>query len=206
MRARPSPLSSATRLSWPGAVRWVGQGAFRALARLSLVLAAFSMTACIIEDPPPYTQPQQTPPRLDLRKAVPLVDQIIVASRNDRIPFNVPVASEDAGDDLIAHLLLNYQGEGGLPIQVGSRRLPAATLDEVNREIEIEWTIDPSVQAGCQRLTLLVSHRLNFDPEKFAEVVDKSDVALAVWWANINPTAGSADTLMGCPLATVGGP
>jgi hypothetical protein len=192
-----------TPLSERAALRRGVSGLVRGLARLSLVLVGSGMTAgCIIEDPPPYTQPEQTPPRLDLRKAVPLVDQIIVASRNDRIPFNVPVASEDEGDDLIAHLLLNYQGESGVPTQVGSNLVEASTLDDTTREIEIDWTIDPSVLPGCQRLTLLVSHRLNFDPVKFGAVLDTSDVALAVWWANINPTAGSADMLMGCPLAT----
>lgn len=192
-----------TRLSERAALRRAVWGLFRWLARLSLVLVGSGMTAgCIIEDPPAYTPPEQTPPRLDLRRAVPLVDQVIVASRGERIAFNVPVFSEDKGDDLIARLLLNYQGEGVFEDDVASDQIPASTLEDATREIEIEWQIPQLPSPGCKRLTLLVSHLGNLDPLIYPEVIDKSDQALAVWWANIEPTPGNEDMLTDCPLAT----
>lgn len=193
-----------TPLSEPAALRRGVSGLFHCLARLSLVLAVFGMNAgCLIEDPPPYTPPERTPPRLDLRRAVPLVDQVIVASRGDRIAFNVPVFSEDKGDQLIARLLLNYQGEGVYEDDLGSDLIDASTLEDATRAIDLEWQI-PQLPPGCKRLTLLVSHLSNLDPLIYPEVIDKSDQALAVWWANIEPTPGNEDMLTACPLATVG--
>jgi hypothetical protein len=193
-----------TPLSERGALRRRISVLFHGLARLSLVLAGSGMTAgCIIEDPPPYTPPEQTPPRLDLRRAVPLVDQVIVASRGDRIAFNVPVFSEDKGDDLIARLLLNYQGEGAYEQSIDSDKVSASTLEDATREIDMEWQI-PQLPPGCKRLTLLVSHLGNLDPLIYPEVIDKSDQALAVWWVNIEPTPGNEDMLTDCPLATAG--
>ena len=163
------------------------------------------LSSCLIEDPPPYTEPQQTPPRLDLRRAVPLIDQIIVRARGESVPFNVPVASEDAGDDLLAFLLLNYTGESsGAPI-LASARVPASTLDDTDRVIALDWSIDSRVSRGCQRLTLQVSHVSNMDFDHLPLVFDKSDLAIAVWWANIDLGAGSSAMLTDCPLATGGG-
>jgi hypothetical protein len=191
-----------TRLSERAALRREVSWLILGLARLSLVLVGSGMTAgCIIEDPPPYTPPKQTPPRLDLRRAVPLIDQVIVASRGDRIAFNVPVFSEDKGDDLIARLLLNYQGEGVYEDDLDSAQVTASTLEDATREIDMEWQI-PQLPPGCKRLTLLVSHLTNLDPLIYPEVIDKSDQALAVWWANIEPTPGNEDMLTDCPLAT----
>jgi len=193
-----------TPLSERAALRRCISRLFHGLARLSLALAGSGMTAgCIIEDPPPYTPPEQTPPRLDLRRAVPLVDQVIVASRGDRIAFNVPVFSEDKGDHLIARLLLNYQGEGVYEDDLGSRLISPSTLEDATRAIDIEWQI-PQLPPGCKRLTLLVSQVSNLDPLLHPEVIDKSDQALAVWWANIEPTPGNEDMLTACPLATAG--
>src|SRR5688572_20296073 len=92
----------ATRLSYRHRAKVSRCGAFSALARLSLIgLAASMSSGCLIEDPPPYTQPKQTPPRLDLVAAVPPPDQVIVRKTGDLIEFRVPVVSEDAGDRLL---------------------------------------------------------------------------------------------------------
>lgn len=164
------------------------------------------LSSCLIEDPPPYTEPQQTPPRLDLRRTVPLIDQIIVRSRGESVPFNVPVASEDAGDDLLAFLLLNYTGEGSAASILASADVPASTLDDNSRVITLNWSIDSRVSRGCQRLTLQVSHSRNVNFDDLPTVLDKSDLAMAVWWANIDLDAGSAGMLTDCPAATEGQP
>jgi hypothetical protein len=139
---------------------------------------------------------------LDLRQAVPVIDQILVRSKNDRVPFNVPVRSEDAGDDLFAFLLLNYMGEGTAPRVLDIAQLKPSTFDDPDREdIVFDWTIDASVPEGCQRLTLLATHKANLNlAAGLPEVFDKSDVAMAVWWADIGRDVQNSATLQECPL------
>jgi hypothetical protein len=188
----------ATRLSYRRAPAGDQYRPFSALARLSLVgLLASMTTGCLMEDPPPYTQPKQTPPRLDLQNASPPLDQIIVETTDNPITFTMPVVSEDAGDPLLAVLLLNYTA-GGVPDQLGQDVVPASTLDDATREFELTWVVQ-RVKAGCNRFTLRVSHVNNFTNG----LVDKNDVAEAYWWANLDPRIDSG-TLVDCPIASSG--
>ena len=173
------------------------------LAHMSLCAVLSSMMpACLIEDPPPYREPQQTPPWLDLRRAVPLIDQVLVRTTGEHVPFNVPVRSEDAGDGLVAYLVLNWVGDGSdFKRVVAVAQVEASTLDDVSRELVFNWSIDSvEVEDGCQRLTLLVTHRSNIDLE--LAMLDKGDLAMAVWWANINTDTAASGMLQNCPLAT----
>ncbi len=196
--------SSATPVSCRGPRPMPLRGLFSKLARLSLGAVLVTMlSGCVVEDPPPYAEPQQTPPWLDLRQAVPLLDQIIVRTKGDRIQFNIPVRSEDAGDDLFAFLLFDYKGEGTDPRVLDIAQLKPSTFDDPDREdIVFDWTIDDGVENGCHRLTLLATHKANLNlAAGLPEVFDKSDVAIAVWWADIN-TIGDSAQLQDCPSAT----
>lgn len=193
---------SATPLSWrersAGRLR-----AFSWLARMSLgVLLSSMMPACLIEDPPPYTEPQQTPPWLDLRQAVPLIDQVIVRNSGDFVAFNVPVRSEDAGDGLVAYLVRNWMGDGLDFTRIeGVAQVGPSTLDDLDRDLLFDWSVGTAEELnGCQRLTLLVTHNANIDAKLV--VSDKNDLAMAVWWANINTDAATSGMLQNCPLAT----
>lgn len=191
--------SFATPLSYRGAPDG-RRSPFSALARLSLVgLLASMTTGCLMEDPPPYTQPKQTPPRLDLVAATPLLDQIIVRRTGDPILFTVPVASEDAGDRLLGVLLLDAGTAN--EDQLTSSFADASTLDAAPRELTLSWTVRAYVTPGCHRFTLRVSHLTNFTDN--SEVIDKKDVAEAYWWANLN-FEGVSGTLVNCPLASTG--
>lgn len=195
---RPSP-APATRLSWLADLRQSARSHFARLARLSLWLLLANVTSsCLIEDPPPYKQPSQTPPRLNLRKAAPLIDQVLELKTGDRISFNVPVSSEDAGDKLQGLLLLDYKGEQQLPwLQVAE--VQPSTLDDDTRALRLDWVVPNSIsEDGCHRLTLLVSHEKNLG----VKIKDPNDVAVAVWWANINADADTSGKLNDCPLAT----
>jgi len=158
-------------------------------------------SGCLIEDPPPYTQPEQTPPRLDLVAATPSPDQIIVRKRGDVIEFKVPIVSEDAGDRLLGVLQLDM----GSPSEVdnlASSFAPPSTLDASSpRDLSVTWEVKSFVTPGCHRFTLRVSHSLNFT--NIPDVEDPRDVAEAYWWANIDPP--DSGTLVDCPLASSGG-
>jgi hypothetical protein len=196
--------AAATRLSCPGQGVSRRFGWFRALARLSLSTAALSMlSGCLVDDPPPYVPPSKTPPRLDYSAALPGLDQVIVAKSDEVIDFRMPVTSEDAGDDLSAILLLNYRGDGTNwdPIYPGGLR--ASTLDDKTRVIKMPWRVRSSLEAGCYRITLRVTHSSNVG-ERADLVIDKADLAEAFWFANINVKPEDANTLVNCPQASVG--
>jgi hypothetical protein len=178
-------------------------GWFSALARLSLLAMASSMLpACLVDDPPPFIEPRQTPPRLDYPNALPGLDQVIVKNEGELIEFRMPVTSEDAGQALWATLLFDYRGDGTPPEQIRETLLPASTLDDPNRVLSLPWKVRPGIPAGCHRITLRVTHFANLAPDRFPEVLDKNDLAEAFWFANINVSPESANQLVDCPQAS----
>jgi hypothetical protein len=199
-----SRAAAATRLSWPGPGVSRRFGWFRALARLSLVTAALSMlSGCLVDDPPPYVPPRQTPPRLDYSSALPGLDQVIVSKSNEVIDFRMPVTSEDAGDDLSAVLLLDYRGDGTGFDPLYFLSLRASTLDDTKRVFKMPWTVRSPLAAGCHRITLRVTHSRNVG-ERADQVIDKADLAEAFWFANINVDPEDANSLVDCPQASIG--
>jgi hypothetical protein len=194
-----SPFSLvATRVSYRARRLAAPAGRFSALARLSLVALSASMSfGCLIEDPPPYTQPEKTRPNLNLANSFPPPDQVIVRETNDPIDFRVPFVSEDAGDRVEGALLLDFAGASGAEFLTNAR-VDASTLDDDTRELNVSWEVSFWVPSGCVRFTLRVSHSSNFLGG--GEVIDEGDVSEAYWWANINPTTDS-NTLVNCPVA-----
>jgi hypothetical protein len=176
------------------------------LARRSLtaVSMAFALLAagCIVADPPDSSDPEKTPPVLLLGQADPSVYQLQVLSKSSgettRVPINVPVRSEDAGDPLIAALYLNWDtpGQESTFVQGTQRRLEASTFDDTGRSVATEW--DYHAATGCKQLTLIVTHETNFD-WLGSSYVNPADIAIAVWFFYIR--AGQSDTndVTSCP-------
>ena len=140
MQILASARAAATRLSCPGQGPAWRFGSFRALARLSLLAGAASMlSGCLVDDPPPYAAPQKTRPRLEYAKALPSLKQVIVANYGDLLKFEVPVTSEDVGQEL--YVLLFLDDVGGLLVTPPGR-LPASTLDDPNeRKVSLSWKV-----------------------------------------------------------------
>src|SRR5215216_170880 len=91
-----------TRLSWSGAGAAHNAGC-SSLARVSLMAVVLALLpGCLVDDPPAYAPPKRTPPRLDYHLARPSLDLLIVAKKPDELTFRIPVASEDAGEGLVA--------------------------------------------------------------------------------------------------------
>ena len=187
-------MQTATCASGPAPGRPAVHGWFSALARLSLWGALLAMfPGCLIDDPPAYTQPKRTPPRLAYHKADPLLDQLITIKSTDPLEFTIPVASEDAGEELTAQLIL----DGDLINYVS---VPPSTLDDTSRVIRAPAPPPYIVKAGpgCHRFTLRVAHSSTL-PNGFAPPIDTSDVAEAYWWANIDLDLAETKMLMNCP-------
>lgn len=167
-----TPVSGAAAGSTPN--RWVS-----ALARLSLPLSSVLMvTGCLIDDPPPYAPPKQTPPRLEYHRAFPPLDRIIVARESELLPFSIPVTSEDAGEGLQAQLLV---GE----ISRSFKAIPPATLDDPPREISFDYQVSNDVRVGCHRIRIRVAHVSNL-PDGDGAPLDSNDLAEAYWLALLN--------------------
>ena len=195
---------SATRLSGPALARTVSRP-FIGLARLSLLGACLlTLQSCLVDDPAPFPESKQTPPRLDYHDALPLLDQVIFTHTGEPLHFTIPVASEDAGDELVALLFLDYQGGSG-GNKIGAKTFGASTLDDTTRVITLDWLV-ALASPGCHRITLRVTHSLNIDPLIYPGVHDSADLAEAYWWANIDSDPALGKTLTDCPLASRGTP
>lgn len=190
-------MQTATHKSWlePSRARAC---LFFGVARLSLLLTLPAMVSgCLIDDPPAYTQPKRTPPRLAYNKADPLLDQIITVTSSDSIDFTIPVASEDAGEELRAKLILDGK------IIVDNASLPPSTLDDSGRVIRT--TASPAflmfaaaLGPGCHLFTLRVAHASSL-PLGDVPPTDTEDLAEAYWWANVNVGEADAGMLKDCP-------
>jgi len=162
-----------------------------------------TLSGCLVDDPPPFPESKQTPPRLDYHDASPLLDQIIFAQSGQTLHFSIPVASEDAGDKLSALLFLDYSGGSASPIVPG-KSLDASTLDDTTRmPVTLDWAVPMNVYSpGCHRLTLRVTHISNIDTNIYPGVRDPNDLAEAYWWLNLDADPALGKMLVDCPLAS----
>jgi hypothetical protein len=179
-----------TRLSW-SSPKPVHNGWCSGLARLSLAVASLALLpSCLVDDPPAYSPPKRTPPRLDYHFASPSLDRLIVAKEPDTLLFRIPVASEDAGEGLVAHFFyddtfLNYQS------------LPASTLEDRERYAKFAYPVLKE-NLGCHRFKMRISHASNL-PSGTEPALDPQDVAEVYWWVNLNVAPEDAGTLNDCP-------
>jgi len=173
--------------------------------RLARLFSSMSVTpllcGCLVDDPPAYTAPQQTAPRLLGTRATPPLDEVITTKQGDAVEFTVPVMSEDAGERLVAKLLFDYD-DMGAEIATDTQ-LPPSTLDEGERTLHLVWSVRSGITAGCHRLTLRVTHGSNFT--NGPEVIDRADTDEVYWFANINVTPQNINSLVGCPRASLPG-
>jgi len=177
--------------------------------------------SCIVADPPEYRVPVQTRPVLNQFKATPEPSKVLVIYTTGRTgmptvgaSFNVPVRSEDAGEDLRAILFLDYQvprPEGATSSNKGqskivSQKIDASTYSSTGRAFAYPWVPDSAnVSQGCHFVTLIVAHRGSFqgndedrlDPSKAAE-----DAAFLTWTVNVDPPTDAVNNLINCPTST----
>lgn len=162
------------------------------------------LSGCLVDDPPPFITPQKTEPRLLYSKATPGLDQVIVRNSGDKIDFHVPVKSEDAGDPLVGNFFLDYLGDARPP--VGLAIVSASTLDDPDeRALKTRVNIFPGFSsAGCHRITLRVTHLSNLVEGDSYQLIDKTDLAEAFWFANIDVAPEAAGMLVDCPMGSSG--
>ncbi len=187
---------ATTRLSHPKASGPQRSGRNRRLARPSLLVGVVAVisSACIVSDPAEYGVAKQTPPFLNATKALPSVLKTHPVKLGETIHFNVPLRSEDAGEELLAQVFVDR----GVPQKEnprGFREIAPGRLDDGERPIDIPVDVvvaDP----GCHSLTMVVTHKSNLDEKNQPKKDD--DTAVLTWWVNVDDDEGK--TLMGeCP-------
>ena len=153
------------------------------------------VAGCVVSDPPNYGVAKKTPPFLDLTAANPKVFERKDVNRGDKVNFNVPVRSEDAGDQLIGLLYLNYNVIKNGELQEQFLKVDfvsPSTLDDTKRTVDILW--DVNVDPGCYQATMVVTHQSNLTDNR----PDRSeDTAVAMWWLNVDDDGGNL--LQDCP-------
>jgi hypothetical protein len=152
-----------------------------------------SVQGCIVADPPVFEQPEKTPPFLDLAAASPSIFEVLQQPPATRVNINVPFRSEDAGVRLQSALFLNFQTPTE-DLQFVGYVAPGTISEE--RKISIEWSTPSLTVSACEQLTLQVTHISNFD-DATNELIDKSDVGLAVWWVEVQ--VNGSPLLEDCP-------
>jgi hypothetical protein len=176
----------------------------RSLTALSMAFALLA-AGCIVADPPNSSDPEKTPPLLLLGQADPPVFQVMSLSTKDgstSLPINVPVRSEDAGDELIALLFVDWNVDSNAKEPVAKARVAPSTFDDANRMISATWDYS-GAPSGCNQLTMLVTHSTNYDwiPSTYA---NPADVAIATWFFNVNDEPRGTNPLSWCPSSAGG--
>jgi hypothetical protein len=166
------------------------------------------LSGCLVEDPPDYTPPTRTPPRLNLTQTKPIINEVYVTTLGETIDFEIGVTSEDAGVEVHGYLMVDYPGGVRWSTWDGARVAPS-TLEDVSRRLTFRVTVEQGELRGdtygCHRVTLRVAHADNFDQVKLPLTFDKEDVAEAYWWLNvIDPESGQdGSVLEGCFNSTM---
>lgn len=187
---RPLPLGT-TRLSHPKAPGSRRFGRIPGLARLSLMLGIVAPLACVVSDPAEYGVAKQTPPFLNATGATPKVQETKSVKFGDRLDVNVPLRSEDAGEELRALLVLHKPK--GTQVLLTFRDIPPGKLED-QRSISISAEIqeDP----GCYAVSLSVMHKSSYDEEK-TQSTNPDDTAILTWWLNVDDEG--SNLLGDCP-------
>lgn len=153
--------------------------------------------SCLITSTPDFESPDQTPPFLQSQNATPDPRQIVVLQPDkDEITFSAFLRSEDANENVLTRLLLDYGTEfDGLPYtdsDNGTTLLPSG-MEDRSRVASGKFrrgSFGGDI-TGCHRFTLMVSHAFNDNDCP----VDLADSDAITWSVYICPK-GSGDA---CP-------
>lgn len=169
---------------------------------LALVCAPTLTTGCLVADAPTYGPPQQRPPVINFEGVTPSpYDLLVIEPNTPAQTYTVPVRSEDAGEDLVGTLVVDWQQGPSRQLQVHDREIPASSFDDVKRSYQAEWSPESGVTPGCgHTLTALIMHKSNFDdgPDLPKPNV-QWDVASVTWQLNVVSDSNQGGVIVVCP-------
>jgi hypothetical protein len=175
---------------------------------LASALAAASLTSgCLVPEAPEYGAPRQTPVFVEADSIFPnprSMQQYRNAEGN-QAEFRMNVRSEDAGDELVSVLYLDYKHKSAHYID--HKNYKPQSFDQQRL---ISWTHvfpDPNIGQGpeCHLFTVTVLHAAGWDFENNKQIGTPADLAAVSWYARFNDDDGSG-LLTDCPDASVEAP
>jgi hypothetical protein len=159
---------------------------------------ALSSTGCLIAEAPEYGAPRRTTPMIDHLSATPPPRFIVeVKPESPKFTFQITVRSEDAGEDLLAVPVLNYEHperqEVLFPFEV------AARAADQPKTVNVDIPLAELLPLGCHTVTLLVMHTSSFQYSTGLPIkeVSDGDVASITWWVRAETPADGPEKL--CP-------
>jgi hypothetical protein len=168
---------------------------------LPVFAAAPILSACLIPEAPQYGAPEKTPVFIIDSTVDPnpreLLKLVLPEDRGTQ-SFGFKVRSEDANEEVVAVLYLNYKHEGGLLLmQVNYDPL---TFNE-ERTISLGWKVpDERVDTpGCHAVTLMVLHESGWDDLKKEVIGTPSDLASVTWFVSLEELGKPLAVLSSCP-------
>lgn len=200
-----------TSLSHPMADRRRSCGHLSRVARRShwlsvmpALLAAPGLTGCIIPEAPEYGAPPQTPVFVEADSIFPNPTSLqhYQNVNGTQADFRMTVRSEDAGEQLISVLYLDYKHKNGHYID--HKNYKPLTFD---KERVISWThgfFDPTIGQGpeCHSFTVTVFHdnEQSWDSDTNTQIGTPPDMASVTWFASFNDDG--TGLLADCPSAS----
>jgi hypothetical protein len=158
---------------------------------LAVVVGSTSLaTGCLVAEAPEYGPAQQRPPVVYAEQVTPPLYRLYVFDPGaPPMPIVVPVRSEDAGDDLVGSLWVDWHMPDRKPLPVWDYPIPASSFDDDKRSWSFSYGPDDNIEPNCgHTLTLLLMHASNYDARKKVPKEDAGwDVASVTWQLNVFP-------------------
>jgi hypothetical protein len=164
--------------------------------RLCVALGSLASNGCLIAEAPSYDQPRRTVPVID--GAHPQPSRLLEIVSDVSAPpfsqlFTFQVYSEDAGEPLVASLVVDYLTDRQAVLTAID--LPARAADEP-KHVSLTFKPDPRVPDGCHSLTALVMHESSATAEGYPIRVADRDVVEVTWWVFLDT---GPDDPVDCP-------
>lgn len=158
-----------------------------ARASLFCLFVAPAITACL-DTPPEYRAAIPVPPVIETSLVTPSTTAPVVVTGSS-VDFKVPFRSDDEGEPLIAFFVYDYPTGGngsenriiGVPVDAD----PRPFAEQTGRVVDYPWAWENDVKDGCHSVTMILSHRSNFDLLKGYVPTDALAAAQVSWFLGL---------------------
>ncbi|MBW2523557.1 MAG: hypothetical protein JRI23_05255 [Deltaproteobacteria bacterium] len=180
-----------------------------------MTMLALASTSCLVTSSPDFTPPERTRPEIvtnDEFGPNPAQGELVVfyptAGEYSPVEFAAWVQSEDADQNVLTVLLIDYGDESGVQngpwrSYVPGKPLPAGTFSQGPRgPVTINWRPEKLETPGCHTVTLLVTHEFWLDPtEGYWCPKDGQDASTLTWFVAVCETANPDECdYTNCPV------
>jgi hypothetical protein len=159
------------------------------------------LSACLIPEAPEYGAPEKSPIFIINDTISPNPRNLLsltVSTDNRSHAFSFKIRSEDANEEVVAVLYIDYKHKLGQFID--DRNYPPVTFNEP-RTISLDLTVpDPRFETpGCHTVTLMVLHKSGWDDGKREVIGTPDDLASVTWFVSLERPGVPPAQLSACP-------